>query len=108
LRAIRWAVAVERRGLSLAIGDAMREVMKAERLLAAGVDVDEAARSLNAWTAILDSRIARLDSFELRHRTSKLDARTPFLDTQFGDALLQHTAQHLYASRAEAQARPLK
>jgi hypothetical protein len=95
LRAIRWAVAVERQNLSAAIGDAMREVLKAERLLAAGVDVDDAARSLNAWTAILDSRITRLNSSELRHPSSKLDARSPPLKAQFGDDPLPHRAQHL-------------
>jgi len=59
---------VERLRLSAAIGDAIREVMNAERLLAAAIDVDGAARSLDAWTAILDSRITRLNSFELRYR----------------------------------------
>jgi hypothetical protein len=73
LRAIRWAVAVERQRLSAAIGDAIREVMKAERLLAADVDED-AARSLAAWTAILESRTTRLQSFELRNRSLKLAA----------------------------------
>jgi len=57
----------------------MRELMKAERLLAAGVEGDD-ARSLNAWTAILDSRIARLNSLALRHRRSKLDACSPSLE----------------------------
>jgi hypothetical protein len=87
LRAIRWAVAVERQNLSAAIGDAMREVLKAERLLAAGVDVDDAARSLNAWTAILDSRITRLNSFELRYRRFKLPAHSTSVEAaQFGNA----------------------
>jgi hypothetical protein len=93
LAAIRWAVAVERQCLGAAIGDAIREVMKAERLLAAGVDVDGAARSLNAWTAILDSRITRLNSLELRRR-SKLDARLPSLHESHAN-LLRHSAQHV-------------
>jgi hypothetical protein len=75
LRAIHWALAVEREALRAAIGDAMREVMKAERLLAAGVEADAAARSLEGWTAILDSRITRLQSFELRHH-NELAAKT--------------------------------
>jgi hypothetical protein len=87
LQAIRWAVAVERQGLSAAVGDAMREVMKAERSLAAGVDVDHATRSLNAWTAILDSRITRLNSFELRYRRFKLPAHSTSVEAaQFGSA----------------------
>jgi hypothetical protein len=77
LRAIRWGIAVERQRLSAAIGDAMREVMNAERLLAADGDVDgAAARRLSAWTAILDSRITRFQSFNLRHH-NELAAETP-------------------------------
>jgi hypothetical protein len=87
LRAIRWAVAVEGQALSAAVGDAMREVMNAERLLAGGLDVTHAARYLNAWTAILDSRITRLNSFELRHRSRKLDAHSPSA-WQYGDDFL--------------------
>ena len=71
LQAIRWAVAVERERLTAAIDDATREVVNAQRLLA--LDVDGAARSLDSWKAILDSRLTRLQSFELRRRKFEVE-----------------------------------
>jgi hypothetical protein len=76
---------LERQSLAAAIKEAGAEVMKAQRLLDAAVDVHRAARSLSTWTAILHSRIARLKSIESRYRS-------PRLPTRFGTlAPVQHT-----------------
>jgi hypothetical protein len=57
--------------------------MKARRLLNGAVNVQRAARSFNTWTAILDSRIARLKSIE--YRSSRSPARFAIL------VAVQHT-----------------
>jgi hypothetical protein len=58
---------LEWRSLTAAVRVAGAEVMKARRLLNGAVNVQRAARSFNTWTAILDSRIARLKTIEYRY-----------------------------------------
>lgn len=72
---------MERRRLAAAIQHAMREVINAQGLLALGADADGAARTLDTWMAILDSRITRLHSFELRHRSLEIAGSYPVLET---------------------------
>ena len=64
----------------------MREVVNAQELLAVAVDAQGAARTLNTWLAILDSRITRLHSFELRHRHLEIAVNFPLSATpQIGE-----------------------
>src|SRR6185369_7157709 len=63
--------------LTAGIREARAEVTKAERLLGAAVDMQRSGRSFDTWTAILNSRIARLKAIEYRYRSSRLPARFP-------------------------------
>jgi len=70
-RKLDSTASAEWRSLTAAVEEAGAEVMKAQRSIDAAIDVHRAVRSLNTWTAILDSRLARRKFIEYRDRGSR-------------------------------------
>jgi hypothetical protein len=67
----------ERQSLTAEIAAARAQVIIAQRLLDTAVIERRARHSLRSWTAILDSRIARLKSMQRRYCISHLPVQFP-------------------------------
>jgi hypothetical protein len=78
---LRSTASMEWRSLSAAIKEAGAEVTRAQRLIDTAMNVQRAARSLNTWTAILESRLARLKLINYRDGASDSPERVTMLIT---------------------------